>query len=852
MSDQHLPLLLFPQPSTTEREKRQPGWPRTHLPSPQRQQERLTPKFGTLQTTFEARRLQLQAIVPNDDPELVVVFETIGPVDKFIVAVRHTEGLEWLLESDEDDLAPDEDFYDEGEHEKPLSGRLFLLGSNRQALTEIIKLWDRYRADHTAKLDRGLAKWKELFQHLRDVRFWGVQDRIGQDIRQYWESRLSDGQSIVRFEIEAWCFSSQEKNDRSSAEIRDRVSVAGGRILSTVLISEIAYHGFLVEMSADGINQMLSNAPPSLAFSERVMLFRPHGQALTRAEEDETRQPAVTTAAQLVSGNPVAALLDGLPLQNHPLLSGRLVIDDPDGWEETYEAKDRSHGTAMASLIAYGELDGPRTPLDKPIYVRPIMRPDQTDTRNPRQESTPDDVLLIDLVHRAVRRMFEGDGNTPAVASTVKVINLSIGDFYRPFDATLSPWARLLDWLSYKHQVLFVVSAGNASEDLILSTPRNSFAGLSTGERNQFAISALLSESMERRLVAPAESMNSLTVGAIHADASTLQNISGRYDLFSDQGLSPYSCIGHGFRGGIKPDFVLPGGRVLYRDDPMGPANVTKVKLINSPSAPGHRVAAPPIAGNDNTKYSRGTSNAAALATRGATQAHAVIESLRAGNATALPPRYDSVLIKALLAHGAEWGNLREQILGARPDITQAWKKQNFVARLVGYGMSDIDRALECTEQRATLLGVGELADGKGMEFRAPLPPCLIAQAVKRRLVITLAWFTPTNARHAKYRAARMWIKPPHNEFGVSRSDCDWQHVLRGTLQHEVFEGENALAFVEGDELVFKVNCAEDGGTLTQSVPFALCVSLEVGEGINLPVYQEVRELVMTRVSISA
>jgi hypothetical protein len=229
-----------------------------------------------------------------------------------------------------------------------------------------------------------------------------------------------------------------------------------------------------------------------------------------------------------------------------------------------------------------------------------------------------------------------------------------------------------------------------------------------------------------------------------------------------------------------------------------------------------------------------------------------VVESLRACNPAALSDRLDVVLLKALLAHGAEWGNLESQILGAKPDITDRWKKQNFVVRLVCYGLADIDKALTCTEQRATLIGIGELQDGQGLEFRAPLPPCLNAQAVKRRLTITLAWLTPVNARHARYRAAHLWIKPPHEKFGVSRMNCDWQHVLRGTLQHEVFDGDNALAFVQGTELVIKVNCAEDGGKLREMVTFALCVSLEVGEGIDLPVYQQVREAVMARVAVSA
>lgn len=147
--------------------------------------------------------MQLQAASPNDDPELVVVFETVGSIDKFLGAIKHTPGLEWLMESDEVGIEPDSDFFDTKEHAKPLPGRLFLLGSNQQALTEVISLWNRYQADPNVKLERGLALWKDIFKHLRDVRFWGMQDRIGQDIREFLEYRLSLGIENIRFEIEA-------------------------------------------------------------------------------------------------------------------------------------------------------------------------------------------------------------------------------------------------------------------------------------------------------------------------------------------------------------------------------------------------------------------------------------------------------------------------------------------------------------------------------------------------------------------------------------------------------------------------------------------------------------------------
>jgi len=41
----------------------------------------------------------------------------------------------------------------------------------------------------------------------------------------------------------------------------------------------------------------------------------------------------------------------------------------------------------------------------------------------------------------------------------------------------------------------------------------------------------------------------------------------------------------------------------------------------------------------------------------------------------------------------------------------------------------------------------------------------------------------------------------------TDRICVDWQTVQRGTLQHEIFEGGSAVAFVDGAKVIVKVNC---------------------------------------------
>ena len=848
------PLILFSTPTKADRDAGHGGGAPIHRPSVDRQRQRIGPKLATLNQAFDARRLTLQQIAPTENPELVLVIETIGSIANFAKAVRRVPGLEWLVEGDEEGIPPDDDFFDEKTPDKNLSGQLFMLATNRQALDDLLSLWNRYQADPTAVFARGLAPFKHVFAQLKDIRPWGVADRVGDDVRAYWQDRIDEQVPAVRFEIEAWYFASAQKNEIARAEIATRIAALNGQIVSRALIPEIGYHGLLVELPATALIGILAGEVPELVLSDRVMYFRPRAQSIGDVGEDGDSIPHVAGAVEIGEGAPVVALLDGLPMQNHPLLAGRLIVDDPDGWEAGYEAKDRVHGTAMASLLLHGELDGSALPASRPIYVRPVLRPDPTDTYHARRiEHTPDDVLLIDLMHRSVRRICEGEAGSEAVAPTVRVINISIGDETRIFDRSVSPWARLLDWLSFKYGILFVVSAGNCTAPLRLATAQGTVGGMDHAARKVLALDAVLADGVQRRLLSPAESMNALTVGASSSDRSTAPVVADRFDLFDENSLSSISRVGYGFRRSIKPDVLMPGGRALLRERIGGVPAETILEVVTAKAAPGHKVAYPPLPGDppNLTAYSRGTSNAAALASRAAANAFEVLQELRAQTQDALPVAHDGVMLKALIAHGASWGSLATEILARRTDLTDWRQQKDFVARWVGYGPVDVQRVLECTAERATLIGTGEVAADEALVFSVPLPPSLAGKAVFRRLTVTLAWFSPVNPAHRTYRRAKLWLTPPQTDLAVKRTNSVYDKAAqRGTLQHEVLEGEDALAYVDGKNIECKVNCAADAGELQARIRFALCLTLEVEQGVGLPIYQEIRERIAPQVQV--
>lgn len=588
------PLLLFPTPETASRSTLGGGGGRVRRPTPQRQWDRLSPVFSQLQATFDARRIEIQQSAAGIIPEQVLVIETVGSIENFANAVKRIVGLEWMGEIEIDEITPDEEFYDETKPDKELSGRLYLVMTNQQALEQMLSLWRRYQEDPTMQFEHGLTKFRDVFLHLKSIRQWDVQDRLLETgIIDVWRENLEyDGDRVITFETELWFRGSNELRAVSESQVTYLVQQAGGRILNQSVIEGIAYHGLLAELSAHAIRSIVENPTTELVKCENVMFFRPVGQMVVGDKSPEGDvENAQIEEMPLPTGDPVVALFDGVPLANHRLLAGRLIIDDPDNWDADYAASERVHGTSMASLIVHGDLNQPSTPLPRPIYVRSIMKPLNW-LNTPRPEGIPENCLAVDLIHRAVKRLFEGGQGEGPTAPQVRVINLSIGDRTRQFTQSMSPIARLLDWLSVKYGVLFVVSAGNHPTSISLGVSQEEFDSFRADEFEAATIRALYRDARHRKLLSPAETINGLTVGSTHQDESQLTYQGNRIDPFEHPLPSPVSAFGSGYRRAIKPDVIFYGGRQWYRL-PLQPTNPVTIEPAIFRVPPGNKTASP-------------------------------------------------------------------------------------------------------------------------------------------------------------------------------------------------------------------------------------------------------------------
>jgi hypothetical protein len=798
--------------------------------------------------------LKLQRDPTNLAPERVIVFDVAGNIGDFTKALARIPGFEFISESDTE-AQSDENFAvkdarkgQEGEirSDKMVAGRLYLALPDIGALQELVSLWERWSKGQA--MDPGFAPFGHLFAQLRTLRPWGPLDRVPEDTIEYWRAELERAPDRpVRTEVELWYRRSSARRRIASQTVRLSVSSVGGTVLDEATIEEIAYHGFLIEIPAQEVRSLAERHEVALALADDVMFLRPQSSLSSPIELDELADTVGDSrSGPPAGGSPVVALLDGVPLQKHVLLDGRLSLDDPDNLQARAPARQRMHGTAMASLIIHGDLNALEAPVDRPLYVRPLLIPDQYG-----HERTEGNRLLVDTIYTAVLRM-KGTPDKEGTAPSVFLVNFSLGDSQRPFAGLMSPLARLLDFLSATFGILFLVSAGNVTEPLEIEGFRtwDEFQSVDVTTRERAVLAALDTAKHKRTLLSPAESLNALTVGAHHSDQLSSRSSSpNAVDPYEDELLpNPSSALGLGYRRMLKPELYMPGGREHLRL--MGTSPALTVRFGSPQRMYGLAAAAPDPQDQgrlNQITLSDGTSSATALATHACHRIFAALMDQEGGSAfTAMPPEYYAVAVKALLVHRATWNGKAEAIMDlcGPAGAQRHYERRENASRFMGFGIPKIDEVLECAENRATLLGYGALEPGHGHGFHVPLPGALSGITDPRALTITLAWISPTRPGFQSYRGVKLETGPlePKMAMGVERVKHQPAEKAagKGTVFHERFEGSRAVAFVGNGELGLQVWCREDAGGSIGPTRYAIAVTIETETAIS--VYDDIQQ----------
>jgi hypothetical protein len=762
----------------------------------------------------------LATSVTATDPELVVVFEAVDERTD-LEGVAQRLGFEVLVETEES-LAPDADFprLSTRNATEEVGACLHAVCVDQTSVRELLRLWGAWKRD--GRLDRGYGPLSDLFAHLKDVRPWGPQDRLrAVDWSEYFDGLIPDLPQDI--EIELWYRRTAAVRARVEADVRRLINLAGGSVLVASELPEIGYHGLKCLVPVSLLRELASGNYDDITIvrSPNVMYLRVTGQHVLPADTGPLRgnpddQP-------LPQGSPVLCALDGLPVANHRLLSGRVLVHDPDDYEgdPTATVSERVHGTMITSVLVWGDRGSDSSPASRPVLVRPILAPSPATVG--RAEEPPVHELLPDLMQRVFRELFDDDTPGGPVGTDVVIVNLSVGDPAMQFETIVSSWARSLDWLSYLYGVLVVVSAGN-HQTLPFEGGAPALATLAGDERILSINKAMESAAGRRRLLSPAEAINVLTVGALHSDDAGEVPLGYRIDpADGGRAISVASANGRGLKRGVKPDLLAPGGRIYYREEVGTAGSDDTLRLAEIPAAgPGIRVAA---ADPQRETFATGTSPAAALISRYAATLHDLLDELDVD--VPWSRRRRAIALKALIGHSTR-----------HPDDIEL---PSPVSQFAGHGVIVRDLIAGCAPNEVTLLFVGALRANEVQDIEVPLPDGLEARGPKR-IDATLAWLSPVNWQHRQYRRAALQFNKPTGfvELGTP-TDIPTVEGKRGTLQHSVWETDRAVPHGRGDSITLSVGCSEQAGGLNgESVEFAVAVTLWTAPELAVDVYTQV------------
>lgn len=835
-------ILVFQHPQQVERAKGQSVISKMRFPSRSRQRMRLDVKFNTLAEEMERQHAMIQEDTMGIDPEYVLVFEVVGFIGDFQKAAQKA-GLEWAGEIEEEGYTPDEDFFQlekSGERsDKPITQKAFLTITSQRSLQKVMSLWRDYKNSNA--MERGLTAFRDVFSRLKDIHKWGYKERLeDQGFKNLWDLDSHAGNTTSVFEIELWYRNNEESRNKAKQQIKTIIESYGGSIVNEICYPQICYHALIVRCTIDVLRSIIEERN-ELIHTESIMCFHATGQAMDARPsviEDETditnsnNQQVVNTVQPgglLPTVDSPIALLDGVPLQNHDFLSGRINVDDIFSLEDNAIANSRIHGTAMASLIIHGDLNSQQPMLDERLYILPVM------SYNPQydQETIPQGTDLVDLLHCAIKHIVD----EPNLNNRIRIISLSINDQNLPFFSAISPAARMIDYLSEKYNLLFVICAGNYSDFInISSTTYANFSQLNPAEKQSAVYDERLLKQRNMRILSPSEAINGLCVGATQEDAATLSTPEYRIFPVMDGYPTTYSRFGGGFLGALKPDCVVSGGREMFQNLESDNAPLNLRPSFYPGRGPSHSVASPVSV--NSRQYMNGTSDSAALSSRMCADVLAIIRQI---NGLELPIEFESIAAKTMFIHSCSWGDIGKHMKDV--DFVNHSRQQRAITeRWIGYGKPDISSVVSSSQQRCVVVGYGNIQQGEALLYRLPLPPCLASRTDDKRLTITLGWASPINPNSHNYKLANLSFEEETTLLNLDRVDADGKKSRKGTVQHEVFEGHKAAAFVDGDCLRIRVECKPEKKLVEYPVKFFLAATLEVKGNVALPLYQEIRE----------
>lgn len=460
------------------------------------------------------------------------------------------------------------------------------------------------------------------------------------------------------------------------------------------------------------------------------------------------------------------AIIDSGILSGHPLLENAVgdEIALPHFFRKRNLQEDKvddiGHGTKVAGIAIYGDI---KQCLDDRVFhpevwllsAKLMYQTTDEDTGEIRA-SYDESMLLEHQLERAVRYFVDNYHNC-------RVVNISFGSKYYKMYGNRRQFAlaTLIDELARELDIVFVISAGNI----------NPFDYNFPDEYPDY----LINEEESVKITNPASSALAITVGSINHEflPSDLGDEAASRSFPSLTNYpSPFTCVGPGYRGMVKPDLVEEGGNHIPRaNDPGSPLDLGSFIPTLNPKwlserrlfdiAQGTSFSSPKVANYVARLFNRFPGNSANL-TKAIILASAEIPKER-------PAPLDSIRL-------------------GDPD-----RRLMDLLKVYGYGKPNFSAATASEMNRILLLADRSIRLNKVHLYYFFLPQEFIEVKGRREISVTLVYNPPVRRSRIEYMGVSM-------EFHLFR-DSELREVLHG---YQAIKIDESLEGIVPEELALK------------------------------------------------
>jgi hypothetical protein len=538
------------------------------------------------------------------------------------------------------------------------------------------------------------AHFETFFDAIDGLRFTQPEDRLSGRL----EAALSEAPDEARLvDVEYWFHSDEGTLAGWMEEAGGRAQARGGELIDEYVnaSSNIALARFEGDSDVIGALAELDQVA-AIDLVPAPVLERSEFFDLQNVEGLEVNEPE--------GDAPVVGLIDSGVLSGHPILEPAVVDAVAIHPEFGGVGEDGSgHGSMVAGIYLYGDvLTAARAGEFQADFWLASVRVLDEDAR------VPVSVNWVKAISEAVVYLAE--------SWQTRVINISIGDCEAPFGGGKStPLAAELDTLARRYRLIFVISAGNLDETEIEHERWPAYLLEGTGA-----------------LLDPGQASAAITVGAISSsDGLTPADVGSTLEATAvarSAGPAPFTRIGPGVRGAIKPELNANGGNCRLDHNSGELRTDAAIEVVSASARFPERLYDTAV----------GTSFAAPAVAN------------VAGRLLARYPGYSANAIRALMLQGAA------HLPATEAHFEGIANAETALHSLCGYGGLDWERCGYSDNNRVVMVAEDELLPEDFHVFRIPMTDSFTGISGNHLITVGLAFTPPVRHRRFDYLAFQM------------------------------------------------------------------------------------------------